>query len=148
MSFNTTILPLGYTRLEYIEQPSGNSGYIKSGVLSSDTLNYEAVFMTYDSLTTSAGAYGCIFGCRVSSLVDDYQINTYKSYDGGPVLQQQIRTLKKNKKIVFPFWGHLAILGGIQKPLLEIFRRGKRFIFSALTTMVPPLSSDMARYIP
>ena len=70
------VLPNGYTRLEYIEQPLGNSGYIKTGITPSKNLEFEIKAITYDTISNTIAQIGCLFGSRTSATYE-YQLTTY-----------------------------------------------------------------------
>ena len=69
------VLPKGYTRLEYIEQPLGNSGSISTYLASSNTIGFSITAMTYDNFGTSN--YGALFGSRYASQNSELQLTTY-----------------------------------------------------------------------
>lgn len=71
------VLPSGYVELEYVEQPLGNSGYFKTGLTPSNTLEFEIGGVTYDTISATSGQYGCLFGSRTSATYE-YQLNTFK----------------------------------------------------------------------
>ena len=77
-----SILPDGYTLMQYVENSPGNSAYINTGVNPTTQTGFYIDAYSYDSLSGSSG-YGCLFGSRVSSGHSDYQLSTYSgTYDG------------------------------------------------------------------
>ena len=79
-SINTTILPEGYTRLQFIEQPLENSGYFKSGVYPTSDTRFTVDFMAYDAV--KAASYHCLFGLHLSAATTHY----YYTCAGGSVM--------------------------------------------------------------
>lgn len=74
------VLPEGYTRLEYIENPLGTSAYFDTGIIPNNNIGFEIDWMSYDEIGTSD--YGCIMGCRYSSNQQDFQISSYTGNAG------------------------------------------------------------------
>ena len=74
------VLPEGYTRLEYIENPLGASAYFDTGIIPNNNIGFEIDWMSYDEIGTSD--YGCIMGCRYSSNQQDFQISSYTGNAG------------------------------------------------------------------
>lgn len=67
-----SILPEGYTRLEYIENPLGNSAYFNTNVVTSTTINFQVDFMSYDDI--GASGYGVIIGGMYDHAVKRYHL--------------------------------------------------------------------------
>ena len=76
----TPVLPEGYTALEYIENPLGNSAYIDTGIIPNNNIGFEIDWMTYDDIGSSN--YGCIMGSRYASNTIDFQISSYTGTPG------------------------------------------------------------------
>lgn len=92
------LVPEGYTQLEYIEQPLGNSGYIKTGIDASNTIGFTIEFETHDYVTTSSAtnAFGVIFGARYTK-ANAFLLGTYRATAGGEL---KTGTSAKNPHIV------------------------------------------------
>lgn len=95
---NIKLVPEGYTQLEYIEQPLGNSGYIRTGINASNTIGLTIEFETHDYITTSStsNAFGVIFGARYSK-GNAFLLGTYRTTAGGEL---KTGTSAKNPHIV------------------------------------------------
>lgn len=74
------VLPEGYTALEYIENPLGNSAYIDTGIIPNNNIGFEIDWMSYDDIGSSN--YGCIMGSRYASNTNDFQISSYTGTPG------------------------------------------------------------------
>ena len=74
------VLPEGYTALEYIENPLGNSAYIDTGIIPNNNIGFEIDWMSYDDIGLSN--YGCIMGSRYASNTIDFQISSYAGTTG------------------------------------------------------------------
>ena len=72
-------LPTGYTALIAVESPLGNTAYLNTGITTGANVGFEIDALSYDSFSSTAGAYGCLFGGRSSSNVADFQLSTYRS---------------------------------------------------------------------
>lgn len=92
------LVPEGYTQLEYIEQPLGNSGYIKTGINASNTIGFTIEFETHDYVNTSSttNAFGVIFGARYTK-ANAFLLGTYRTTAGGEL---KTGTSAKNPHIV------------------------------------------------
>lgn len=74
------VLPEGYTALEYIENPLGNSAYIDTGIIPNNNIGFEIDWMSYDDIGSLN--YGCIMGSRYASNTNDFQISSYTGTPG------------------------------------------------------------------
>lgn len=118
------ILPAGYVELEYIEQPLGNSGYFKSGLIPSNTLDFEVGGVTYDNIATTN--YGCVFGSRTSATYE-YQLNTF--IESGATNKGTLRIgtavndaqLVKNQRYDITLSGTTLVCNGIKTTVTRDF---------------------------
>ena len=74
-SGSSSVLPSEYTRLLYIE--STGTQYITTDVIPSNLLGFEIDFLTKNSIGSSNGTFGTIFGNRTSYITNGYQLTTY-----------------------------------------------------------------------
>ncbi len=65
----------GYKQLEWVE--SSGTQYILTDIIPDKNWAFYVDFMTYDEVSTSS--FGCIFGARNSSGLNDYQLTSYSS---------------------------------------------------------------------
>lgn len=66
-------LPGEYRRIEYIE--SSGTQYIKTGIAPFTAIGFECTYLAKSNLST--GTYGAIFGGRLVSKNNDFQLTTY-----------------------------------------------------------------------
>ena len=68
-------LPVEYQRIEYIE--STGTQYIDTGITPNQDTGFDVEFLTKNQLSAASGEYGCIFGARTGSSVDELQLTTF-----------------------------------------------------------------------
>ena len=85
-----SILPAGYTQLQYVENSIGNSAYIDTGINPKTQTGFYIDAYSYDALSDSG--FGCILGGRYSSGSSDYQLSTYSGTYDGVVYDGLLRT--------------------------------------------------------
>ena len=68
-------LPAGYTALSYVENPLGNSAYIRTGIIPTNDTGFYIDAISYDAVSSSN--YGCIFGGRYRANQRDFQFTSY-----------------------------------------------------------------------
>lgn len=69
------VLPTGYTELAYVENPLGNSAYIRTGIIPTNDTGFYIDAISYDAISSSG--YGCFFGGRYRANQRDFQFTSY-----------------------------------------------------------------------
>ena len=76
MAMQNRLLPRGYTQVKYVE--SNGNAYIKTGLLPFDGIGFDVTFLSKSAISGGSG-YGAIFGGRLRSKENDFQLTTYAS---------------------------------------------------------------------
>lgn len=76
-----SILPEGYTRLEYIENPLGKSAWFSTGIYTSTTINFKIDFVSYDDFASSG--FNVIIGGASITDFRDYSLSTRSDEGSG-----------------------------------------------------------------
>lgn len=71
-----SILPQGYTQLEYLENQLGHNAYIITNITTNNTIGFEVDGMFYDDFSTTG--YGALFGGRYANFNRDFMVASFK----------------------------------------------------------------------
>lgn len=109
------LLPAGYKRLLYIENPIGNSAYLYTGVKTSSTLGFSIDAVMYDTMNAAAASQVFLFGGRASGNSDQFSFGNLLQYGAlqlGGSSQQFSANIQKNVRFQASLSGTTYTCGG------------------------------------
>lgn len=135
-----TPLPTGYKKLTYVESPLGTETYIQTGVIASNNTGFEIDAVILDAISNTG--YGCLFGGRVSSNSQDFQLGSYvasgSSFGGtlrrGGSSQNYDAHLSANTRFTAKLLGNTYTVGGTDYTTSASLSSGKEIYLFAMNS--------------